>query len=128
MKSTILATAIAFSASAGAAGSATDAVRNLVLALEAGDIAAIEAAFTEDAGYAYSIDGALNRGDRFDRWLESDITAPGSVFIIESVREEQGATVDVDVMWGRGGNSNSEARYIFTVDNGQIDSWRMTRR
>jgi hypothetical protein len=103
-----------------------DAVDALVAAMAAGDAAAVEAAFTPDAGYAYSLDGGLTRGDGFDAWITSDITGPGSVFVIESAAVE-GDTVDALVLWGRG-SATSPARYVFTVLEGKVDSWRMTSR
>jgi hypothetical protein len=102
------------------------AVEALVTAMTAGDAAAVEAAFTPDAGYAYSLDGALTRGDGFDAWIASDITGPGSVFVIES-DTVTGDTVDAMVLWGRG-DATTPARYVFTVVDGRIDSWRMTGR
>ncbi len=106
---------------------ARDAVDALVAALKAGNTEAVAAAFTEDAGYAYSVDGDLNRGDSFDSWLQSDITGPGSVFEIEAATVADG-TVDAEVLWGRGGNATRPARYIFAVKDGKIDSWRVTGR
>jgi limonene-1,2-epoxide hydrolase len=95
-------------------------------AMAAKDKAAIEGAFTPDAGYAYAVEGDLSRGDKFDAWLQSDIVGPGSVFNIESA-SVNGETVDAMVVWGRGSPS-TQARYIFTVVDGKIDSWRMTGR
>jgi hypothetical protein len=102
------------------------AVDVLVAAMAAGDGAAVTAAFTNDAGYAYSLDGNLTRGDGFDAWIASDITGPGSKFIIESATETQG-TLDALVLWGRG-EPATPARYVFTIVDGKIDSWRMTGR
>lgn len=104
-----------------------DAVDALIAAMAAGDAAVVEAAFTEDAGYAYSLDGDLTRGDGFDAWVASDITGPGSQFSIESATVT-GDTVSALVLWGRGGNATTPARYVFTVVDGKIDSWRMTGR
>jgi hypothetical protein len=103
-----------------------DAVDALVTAMVAGDTAAVEAAFTEDAGYAYSLDGDLTRGDGFDAWVASDITGPGSIFVIESAAVTSD-TVDALVLWGRG-TASSPARYVFTVVDGKVDTWRMTSR
>jgi SnoaL-like domain len=104
-----------------------DAVDALIAAMASGDAAAVEATFTPDAGYAYSVDGGLTRGDGFDAWVTSDITGPGAQFRIESATVTD-STVDALVMWGRGGNMTSPARYIFTVAGGKVDSWRMTGR
>ena len=93
--------------------------------MAAGDAAVVEAAFTADAGYAYSLDGDLTRGDCFDAWVTSDITGPRSLFSIESATVT-GDTVDALVLWGRAGNATTPARYVFTVIDGKIDSWRMT--
>jgi hypothetical protein len=98
----------------------------LIAAMAAGDAAAVNAAFTPDAGYAYSLDGELNRGDAFDGWIASDITGPGSKFVIESATEANG-TVDALVLWGRG-EPSTPARYVFTIVDGKIDSWRMANR
>lgn len=117
---------LALSAPAFAEGP-QDAVDALIAAMAAGDAAGVEAAFTEDAGYAYSLDGDLTRGDGFDAWVTSDITGPGSQFSIESATVT-GDTVDALVLWGRGGNATTPARYVFTVVDGKIDSWRMTGR
>jgi hypothetical protein len=103
------------------------AIDALIAAMKSGDAAAVEAAFTPDAGYAYSVDGSLTRGDGFDAWVTSDITGPGSQFMIESATVT-GDTVDALVMWGRGGTLSSPARYIFTVQDDKVDSWRMTGR
>lgn len=43
-------------------------VQSLVEAMAAQDATTTEAAFTDDAGYAYSLDGTPSRGDGFDRW------------------------------------------------------------
>ena len=102
-------------------------VQSLAAAMQAADDPTIVEAFTEDAGYAYSLEGALSRGERFDAWLTSDITGPDSIFEIEEATVN-GDTVDTLVVWGRGGNAASEARYVFTVIDGRIDSWRMTGR
>ncbi|MGL4239047.1 hypothetical protein [Tabrizicola sp.] len=104
-----------------------DAVDALIAAMASGDAATVEGSFTPDAGYAYSLDGNLTRGDGFDGWITSDITGPGSQFMIESATVT-GDTVDALVMWGRGGSMTSPARYVFTVEGGKIDSWRMTNR
>jgi hypothetical protein len=103
-----------------------DAVNALVTAMAADDAAAVEAAFTEDAGYAYSLEGDLTRGDGFDAWVASDITGLGSIFVIESATVTSD-TVDALVLWGRG-TASSPARYVFTVVDGRVDSWRMTNR
>jgi hypothetical protein len=102
------------------------AVDALIAAMAAGDAAAVNAAFTADAGYAYSLNGELNRGDAFDGWIASDITGPGSKFVIESATEANG-TIDALVLWGRG-EPSTPARYVFTVVDGKIDSWRMANR
>jgi hypothetical protein len=104
-----------------------EAVTALIEAMAAGDAATVEASFTPDAGYAYSLDGDLTRGDGFDAWITSDITGPGSQFMIES-ETVTGDTVDALVLWGRGGNMTTPARYVFTVEEGKIDSWRKTGR
>ena len=104
-----------------------DSVDALAAAMAAADDAAITAAFTNDAGYAYSLDGNLSRGEGFDGWIASDITGPDSIFAIESATVT-GDTVDALVLWGRGGNASTEARYVFTVVDGKVDSWRMTNR
>lgn len=104
-----------------------DAVDALIAAMAARDATVVETAFTEDAGYAYSLDGDLTRGDGFDAWVTSDITGPKSQFSIESATVT-GATVDALVLWRRGGNATTPARYVFTVVDGKIDSWRMTGR
>lgn len=104
-----------------------DTVDALIAAMAAGDASVVATAFTEDAGYAYSLDGDLTRGDGFDAWVMSDITGPGSQFSIESATVT-GDTVDALVLWGRGGNATTPARYVFTLVDGKIDSWRMTGR
>ena len=104
-----------------------DAVDALIAAMTSGDAAAVEGSFTPDAGYAYSLDGDLTRGDGFDAWITSDITGPGSQFKIES-ETVTSDTVDALVIWGRGGAVPSPARYVFTIVDGKIDSWRMTNR
>lgn len=133
MKHLLLATSLAASLAVSAhvapefAESPQDAVDALVAAMAAGDAAAVMAAFTQDAGYAYSLDGALTRGDGFDAWVASDITGPRSQFAIESATVE-GDRVDALVLWGRGGAMTSPARYVFTVVDGKVDSWRMAGR
>ena len=105
----------------------TDAVAKLMAAMGAGDAAAVEAAFTDDAGYAYSLEGDLTRGEGFDAWVASDITGPKAQFVIESATETD-TTLDALVLWGRGGSMTSPARYVFAVKEGKIDSWRPTGR
>jgi hypothetical protein len=78
-----LATLISLSSPAFAEGP-RDAVDAQIAAMAAGDATVVEAAFTEDAGYAYSLDGDLTRGDGFHAWVTSDIAGPGSQFNIES--------------------------------------------
>jgi hypothetical protein len=122
---TLSLTLLALSTPSRAAGP-QDAVDALIAAMTAGNAAAVEAAFTPDAGYSYSLDGDLTRGDGFDAWITSDITGPGSIFVIESATVTD-ATVDALVLWGRG-EANGPARYIFTVVDGKVDSWRLTGR
>lgn len=116
----MLATAQAFAADARAT------IDALSQALQAGKAAEAAAMFSENAGYAYSVDGALNDGARFDAWYQSDIAGPGSRFMIESATVD-GGKVDAMVLWGRG-EMTTPARYIFEVVDGAIVSWRMTSR
>lgn len=104
-----------------------EAVDALRAAMVAGDAAVVEAAFAEDAGYAYSLDGDLIRGDGFDAWITTDITGARSQFSMGSATVT-GDTVDALVLWGRGGRAITPARYVFTVVDGKIDTWRMTGR
>jgi hypothetical protein len=126
LKASTQAALIDLTTTASTVSPARAAVEALIAAMAAGDAAAVNAAFTEDAGYAYLLDGDLNRGDAFDGWIASDITGPGSTFIIESATETEG-TVDALVLWGRG-EPSTPARYVFTVVDGKIDGWRMTGR
>jgi limonene-1,2-epoxide hydrolase len=95
-------------------------------ALMDGKSAEALAMFSADAGYAYSLDGTLNTGEKFRAWLQSDIVGPGSKFIIEK-ETVTGETVDTEVLWGRG-TPATPARYVFEVKDGKIISWRMTNR
>jgi len=101
-------------------------VRAFAQALQQGKSAEAVAMISPEAGYAYSLDGALTTGDRFKGWLQSDIVGPGSTFVIEA-ETVTGTTVDTLVMWGRG-TPSTPARYVFEVKDGLITSWRMTRR
>lgn len=128
MKRRFLTAALALVLSAGHA-LATDplaTVRALSEALRAGKSAEALALIDASGGYAYSLDGPLNTGERFSAWLQSDIVGPGSKFVLES-QSVVGDRVDALVMWGRG-EMNRPARYVFEVRNGKVVSWRMTAR
>jgi uncharacterized protein YdeI (BOF family) len=127
MKNLILPLSIMVISTPAHAEGPQSAVETLAAAMADGDRAAVEAAFTEDAGYSYSLEGDLTRGTGFDTWVQSDITGPGSIFIIESATVE-GNQVDALVRWGRGGTASTPARYVFVVEGGLIDAWRMTGR
>lgn len=103
------------------------AVDALASAMAASDTTAILQAFTDDAGYAYSLEGELIRGDAFDAWVQSDITGPSAVFTIESATVA-GNRVDALVLWGRAGIASTPARYVFDIVDGRIDAWRMSGR
>jgi hypothetical protein len=119
----------AFALLSGAAAFAADAsatIKAFSQALIDGRTAEAAAMFSANAGYAYSLDGALNTGEGFEAWLQSDIIGPGSKFMIES-ETVNGATVDTLVLWGRS-EMNRPARYVFEVVDVKITSWRMTNR
>jgi hypothetical protein len=126
MKVLKLALAALAASTAAALADARATVDQLAAAMAAKDAAAITALFTDDAGYAYALEGDLKRGDGFDTWLQSDIIGPGSVFNIENAEVKDGI-VDAAVVWGRDAPANP-ARYVFTLIGGKIDSWRIANR
>lgn len=121
------AASLLFSSTLAFAADPAATVRAFSEALQAGKSAeALAMVDQAKGGYAYSLDGALNTGDAFAAWLQSDIVGPGSKFIIEK-ETVTGETVDTEVLWGRG-TPSTPARYVFEVKDGKIVSWRMTNR
>jgi len=101
------------------------AVENLSAALLSGDDNRIRALFDlEQGGYAYSLDGELQTGARFVRWLEHDIIAIGRVFVVDTMAVE-GRRAVVEATYGIG-TPTSFRRYAFEVDEaGLIVAWRI---
>ena len=110
-----------------AAADSKATVDAFVAAVNKSDQAAVKALLAPNAGYAYSLDGALTTGDRFEAWLQSDIFGPSARVRIDQVLSATPARVDTHVTWGRG-SPTTEARYVFDVADGKITGWRMMRR
>ncbi|MCU0390830.1 MAG: nuclear transport factor 2 family protein [Thermoflexibacter sp.] len=99
-------------------------VQNFINAINANDRNAVAPLLAANAGYAYSLTGALNTGERFRSWLESDLFAPRAVIQMETVTQN-GNVVRIQGRWGRNGNATNRADYYFTVENGLITAWRL---
>ena len=99
-------------------------VQSFINAINANDRSAVAPLIATNAGYAYSLTGALNTGERFQSWLESDLFAPRAVIQMETVTQN-GNVVRIQGRWGRNGNATNRADYYFTVENGLITAWRL---
>lgn len=97
-------------------------IESLLKAMDANDGKQIRALFAEDASQAYG-EGRAKSGERFFRWLESDIisrkgrvdtpklTVQGDQVIVRGTYQSRGYS--------------SAADFLFTVEDGRITSWRM---
>lgn len=98
-------------------------VRSLIEAMAAGDAARIRAQFAPNATQAYGADGPMKTAAATARWLETDIIERNG-----KVTNPQIA-VNGNQVIVRGDYSSrgyaSKADFLFTVEKGQITSWRM---
>lgn len=99
-------------------------VKTLIEAMDAEDAEVIRAQFAKTATQTYGAEGIMKTPEETAKWLESDIiNRRGKVakpeYTVLSDKE-----VVVKGQYASQGYSN-KANFLFTVENGQITSWRM---
>lgn len=99
-------------------------VKTLIEAMEIENGELIRAQFSEKATQAYGVDGNMKTAEETKKWLESDIISrQGKVANAEYTLVDKNQVV-VTGQYSSKGYTN-KANFLFTVENGQIMSWRM---
>ena len=110
-------------ASPALAQAVDEPVRALIEAMAAGDAPRIRAQFAPTATQAYGADGPMKTAAATARWLETDIIErDGKVTNPQFAVSGNQVVVRGDY---RSRGYASKADFLFTVENGQITSWRM---
>jgi hypothetical protein len=118
----LLATAPAYAESRPA----ENVIRDLSSALLSRDAArALKLFDLVNGGYAYSFEGTLMTGQKFETWLRQDILGTGRVFIIDEI-SARGTELHVEATYGIG-RPQSKRFYLFRLsENGRIVEWRIS--
>lgn len=99
-------------------------VQNLIEAMASENAELIRAQFAPTATQAYGADGTMKSPDETKKWIESDIiNRKGKVLNPKYTIEGENVVV-VTGQYESLGYTN-KANFLFTVENGQITSWRM---
>lgn len=101
-------------------------IHDLSAALLAGNSARVLELFDlANGGYAYSFDGTLRSGPKFEAWLRRDILEAGRVFTIDAITA-RGSDIHVDASYGIG-RPESRRFYLFRLSPaGKITEWRIS--
>ena len=99
-------------------------VKTLMEAMEAEHAELIRAQFSDIATQAYGAEGVMKTPEETKAWLESDIIKRQGKVADPQYRVISETQVVVQGQYSSKGYTN-KANFLFTVENGQITSWRM---